>query len=176
MTKVAPSLLSADLSRLKEEIQKVESAGADFLHLDVMDGHFVPNLTFGPILVKACRKLTKMPLDVHLMIENPDKYIKNFADALKDPSGAPGNPINIISVQAEASKNLAKDLDAIKALGVKPAVVINPKTPVKKIESVLDKCYLVLVMSVNPGFEKQAFMSEVLPKVEELARLRKEKN
>jgi ribulose-phosphate 3-epimerase len=163
MVQVAPSLLSADLSKLEAEIKKVE--GADYLHLDVMDGHFVPNITFGPIVVKACRKLTKLPLDVHLMIENPHKYIKNFVEAGSD----------IVAIQAEASRELKADLEEIKKLGAKPAVVINPATPVKVIENVLDKVFLVLVMSVNPGFEKQAFMPEVLPKVEELAKLRKAK-
>jgi len=164
MTKVAPSILSADFSRLAEDIKKVEAAGADYLHLDVMDGHFVPNITFGPIMVKACRKLTKLPLDVHLMIENPDKYLKVFAEAGSD----------IISIQVESSHNLAADLAAIKALGAKPAVVINPKTGVDKIKACLKDVFMVLVMSVNPGFEKQSFMAEVLPKVEELRKIRKE--
>ncbi len=156
--KVAPSILSADFSRLGEEVQAVEKAGADMIHVDVMDGHFVPNITIGPLVVHSISKITKLPLDVHLMIENPDKYIEAFAKA-----GA-----NIISIHAEASKNLEKDLDLIKRCGAKPAVAINPKTGIKTIEKVLDKISMVLLMTVNPGFEGQKFIPEVLPKIKEL--------
>ncbi len=156
--KVAPSILSADFGKLGEEVAAVERAGADMIHVDVMDGHFVPNITIGPLVVSALSKVTKLPLDVHLMIENPDKYIEPFAKA-----GA-----GIISIHGEASKNLEKDLDLIKRSGAKPAVVINPGTAVKTIEKVLDKVVMVLLMSVNPGFEGQKFMPEVLSKIREL--------
>ena len=156
--KIAPSILSADFSRLGEQVDEVTKAGADYIHVDVMDGHFVPNITIGPLVVKALSKITKLPLDVHLMIENPEKYIEPFAKA-----GA-----NIISIHAEAAKQLEADLDLIKSCGVKPAVVINPKTPIKKIEKVLHSVSMVLFMSVNPGFEGQKFMPEVLLKIKEL--------
>jgi ribulose-phosphate 3-epimerase len=156
--KVAPSILSADFSRLGEEITSVERAGADMIHVDVMDGHFVPNITIGPLIVSALSKITKLPLDVHLMIENPDKYIEPFAKAGAD----------IISIHAEASKNLEKDLALISRHGAKPAVAINPKTGIKTIEKVLDKIVMVLLMTVNPGFEGQKFMPEVVSKIQEL--------
>jgi ribulose-phosphate 3-epimerase len=156
--KVAPSILSADFSRLGEEVQAVGKAGADMIHVDVMDGHFVPNITIGPLVVSSLSKITKLPLDVHLMIENPDKYIESFAKA-----GA-----TIISIHAEASKNLEKDLDLIKRCGAKPAVVINPKTGIRSIENILDKVSMILLMTVNPGFEGQKFIPEVLPKIKEL--------
>ena len=158
--KVAPSILSADFGRLGEEIKAVEKAGADMIHVDVMDGHFVPNITIGPLVVSALSKITKLPLDVHLMIDNPDRYIAPFAKA-----GA-----NIISIHAEASKDLEKDIEQIKSLGVKAAVVINPKTGIKAIEKVLDKVAMVLLMTVDPGFEGQKFMPDVLAKIKELKR------
>jgi ribulose-phosphate 3-epimerase len=156
--KIAPSILSADFSRLGEEVLAVGKAGADMIHVDVMDGHFVPNITIGPLVVSSLSKVTKLPLDVHLMIENPDKYIEVFAKA-----GA-----TIISIHAEASKNLEKDLALIERSGAKPAVVINPGTGLKAIEKILDKVSMILLMTVNPGFEGQKFMPEVLPKVKEL--------
>ena len=156
--KIAPSILSADFGRLSEEVKAVEKAGADMIHVDVMDGHFVPNITIGPLVVSALSKITKLPLDVHLMIDNPDRYIAPFAKA-----GA-----NILSIHAEASKDLEKDIELIKSLGVKAAVVINPKTGIRAIEKVLDKVAMVLLMTVNPGFEGQKFMSNVLPKIKEL--------
>lgn len=159
--KVAPSILSADFSRLGEEIKAVEAAGADMIHVDVMDGHFVPNITIGPLVVSAIAKATKLPLDVHLMIENPEKYIEPFAKA-----GA-----NIISIHAEAAKQLEADLDLIKSCGVKPAVVINPKTPASKIEKVLHLVSMVLLMTVNPGFEGQKFITDVLPKIAEVKKM-----
>jgi len=158
MVKIAPSILSADFSKLGEEIRKVEAAGADLIHIDVMDGHFVPNITIGPLVVKACRKITKLPLDVHLMIENPDRYIPDFARAGAD----------IITVQVEASRNLAEDIELIKQNNVKPGVVVNPVTPVESVYSVLNKIVMVLLMTVNPGFEAQKFMPEVLPKIRKL--------
>ena len=156
--KVAPSILSADFGRLGEEVKAVESAGADMIHVDVMDGHFVPNITIGPLVVSALSKITKLPLDVHLMIENPDKYIQPFAKA-----GA-----GIISIHAEASKDIENDIKQIEQLGVKPAVVLNPKSGIKMIEKVLDKVVMVLLMTVNPGFEGQKFMPEVVAKIKEL--------
>jgi ribulose-phosphate 3-epimerase len=156
--KIAPSILSADFGRLSEEVKAVEKAGADMIHVDVMDGHFVPNITIGPLVVSALSKITKLPLDVHLMIDNPDRYIAPFAKA-----GA-----NILSIHAEASKDLEKDIELIKSLGVKAAVVINPKTGIRAIEKVLDKVAMVLLMTVNPGFEGQKFMPDVLPKIKEL--------
>ena len=162
MIKIAPSILSADFSNLGEEIKKVEAAGADLIHIDVMDGHFVPNITVGPLIVKACRKITKLPLDVHLMIENPDRYIPDFARAGAD----------IITIQVEASKNLNEDIELIKRNNVKPGVVVNPVTSVESVYSVLDKIDMVLIMSVNPGFEAQKFMPEVLPKIRELKKTR----
>ncbi len=157
-TKVAPSILSADFSCLEAEIKKVEAAGADMIHVDVMDGHFVPNITVGPLVVKACRKITRLPLDVHLMIENPDHYIPDFARAGAD----------IITVQVEASKDLEADIELINQNDAKPGVVVNPGTPVDSIFHVLDKVCMVLLMTVNPGFEGQKFMPEVLPKIKQL--------
>jgi len=158
MVIVAPSILSADFGDLAEEIKKVEKAGAGMIHIDVMDGHFVPNITIGPLVVKAVRKCTKLPLDVHLMIENPDRYIPSFAEAGAD----------IITIHVEASKDLNKDIELIKASGAKPGVVVNPATPIESVFGVLDKIKMVLLMSVNPGFEGQTFMAEVLPKIRKL--------
>ncbi len=156
--KVAPSILSADFINLGAEIKKVGKAGADMIHIDVMDGHFVPNISIGPLVVKAARKATQLPLDVHLMIENPDRYIPDFAKAGAD----------IITIQAEASKNLDEDIELINQNNVKPGVVVNPDTPIDSIFHVLDKVVMVLIMSVNPGFEAQKFMPEVLPKIKKL--------
>ena len=156
---IAPSILSADFTKLGEEIRVVEQAGADFIHIDVMDGHFVPNITIGPLIVKAARRATKLPLDVHLMIANPDRYIPDFARAGAD----------FITIHAEASKNLDEDIELIKMNKVKPGVVVNPATPVESIFHVLDKVAMVLVMSVNPGFEGQKFMPEVLRKIKLLS-------
>ncbi|MBI5700854.1 ribulose-phosphate 3-epimerase [Candidatus Saganbacteria bacterium] len=158
MIKVAPSILSADFGFLKEEVAKVESAGADLIHIDVMDGHFVPNITIGPLVVKACKKITKLPLDVHLMIENPDRFIPVFAKAGAD----------IITIHAETSKDLDKDIELIRQNNVLPGVVVNPKTPIESIFHVLDKVAMVLIMSVNPGFEGQKFIPEALDKVKRL--------
>ena len=166
VTKVAPSILSADFRCLEDEIKKVEQAGADYIHIDVMDGHFVPNITIGPLIVKAAKKCTKLPLDVHLMIENPDKYIPDFAKAGAD----------LIAIQAEASKSIAEDLELINQNNAKPCVVVNPATPVETVFPVLEKVCMVLLMTVNPGFEGQKFMSEVLPKIKKLrAEIKKRK-
>ncbi|MDD5382358.1 MAG: ribulose-phosphate 3-epimerase [Candidatus Margulisbacteria bacterium] len=161
MVKIAPSILSADFGKLENEIRKVEAAGADLIHIDVMDGHFVPNITIGPLIVKACRRATKLPLDVHLMIENPDRYIPDFAKAGAD----------IITIHVEASKNLIEDIELIKRNNVKPGVVVNPATPIEKVFPVLDKVAMVLLMSVNPGFEGQKFMPAVLLKIKALQSL-----
>ncbi|MFA5840160.1 MAG: ribulose-phosphate 3-epimerase [Candidatus Margulisiibacteriota bacterium] len=158
---VAPSILSADFRNLEAEIRKVESAGADLIHIDVMDGHFVPNITIGALIVKAARKSTTLPLDVHLMIENPDRYVPDFAKAGAD----------IITIHVEASKCLAEDIELIRQNGCKPGVVVNPATPIEKVFPVLDKVSMVLIMSVNPGFEKQKFMPDVLDKIRTLRSL-----
>lgn len=161
MIKIAPSILSADFSRLGEEIRAAEKAGADMIHVDVMDGHFVPNITIGPLVVKAVKKVASIPLDVHLMIEDPDKYIKDFAE-----SGA-----DIITVHSEACVHLHRSIQNIKECGVKAAVSINPATPLQDIELILPYVDMVLLMSVNPGFGGQKFIPEVLPKITQLKSL-----
>lgn len=157
---IAPSILSADFSRLGEEIRAADQAGADWIHVDVMDGRFVPNITIGPLIVKAIRPVTQKPLDVHLMIVEPEKYVEDFATAGAD----------IISVHAEhnASPHLHRTLTQIKELGKQAGVVLNPSTPLELIEYVLDVCDLVLLMSVNPGFGGQSFIPAVAPKVRKL--------
>jgi ribulose-phosphate 3-epimerase len=159
--KIAPSILSADFCHLAEEIRKVEAAGAELIHIDVMDGHFVPNITVGPLVVKACRQATGLPLDVHLMIENPDRFIPDFARAGAD----------IITIHVETVKNLAADIELIRQNNVKPGVVVNPDTPVESVFHVLDKVDMVLLMSVNPGFAGQKFMPVVLGKIRELKKI-----
>jgi len=159
---IAPSLLSADFSRLGEEIRAVERAGADLLHLDVMDGHFVPNLTFGPMLVEAVRKLTDLPLDTHLMIENPDRYIPEFAESGSD----------IITIHIEACADARKSLEMIRDNGKKPGLTLNPDTPIEDVADYLGEIDLFLVMSVFPGFAGQSFMAEVLTKVEQAREIR----
>lgn len=158
MIKIAPSILSADFSRLGEDIQAVDRAGADYIHVDVMDGHFVPNITIGPLVVDALRKVTEKPLDVHLMIENPDLYIEAFAKAGAD----------IITVHQEAVPHLHRTIQLIKSLGKKAGVSLNPATPVETLDIILDELDLVLIMSVNPGFGGQAFIPSALDKIKAL--------
>ena len=152
---VAPSLLSADFMRLSDELQAIEAAGADLLHLDIMDGHFVPNITFGPGLVKAIRKATKLPLDVHLMIDNPELYIPRFIDAGAD----------FLTVHYEASTHLHRNIYAIKNLNVKAGISLNPHSPISFLEEVLGDADLVLLMSVNPGFGGQTFIDRTVDKI-----------
>ncbi|EST52696.1 ribulose-phosphate 3-epimerase [Brevibacillus panacihumi W25] len=161
MVKIAPSILSADFARLGEEIQDVERGGADWIHVDVMDGHFVPNITIGPLIVDAIRPVTKLPLDVHLMIEEPDRYIPQFAK-----SGA-----DWITVHQEACRHLHRTIHLIKEQGVKAGVVLNPATPLVTIESMLPDLDMVLLMTVNPGFGGQKFIPSVVAKIRELRRL-----
>ncbi len=163
--KISPSILSADFSILGDEIKNLEQAGADLIHIDVMDGHFVPNITMGPPIIKIIRKCTKLPFDVHLMISPVEKYIKAFADAGSD----------IITIHPEATDNLKRAVSTIKSLGKKAGVSLNPKTPISALMDVINDIDLILIMSVNPGFAGQSFMSEVLPKVTELRKMINEK-
>lgn len=163
---LAPSILAADLSNLSQQIRSVEMAGADWIHCDIMDGHFVPNLTFGPILVEAARKCTKLPIDVHLMIENPDKYLEDFKKAGAD----------IISVHFEEVKHLNRSVNKIKELGAKAGVVINPATPVNFLKDIAEYVDLVLIMSVNPGFGGQSFISNSERRIAEAVDLRNQTN
>jgi ribulose-phosphate 3-epimerase len=165
MVKIAPSILSADFSKLGEEILAVEKGGADYIHIDVMDGHFVPNITIGPLIVEAIRPITKLPLDVHLMIENPDQYIEAFAKAGAD----------YITVHVEASRHLHRTIQNIKSYGVKAGVVLNPATPVESIQHIIADIDMVLLMSVNPGFGGQKFIPEVLPKIRKVKEMAEQK-
>lgn len=166
MIKIAPSILAADFSKLAEEVIEVEKAGADLIHIDVMDGHFVPNITMGAIAVEALRPVTKLPLDVHLMIQNPDAYVEQFAKAGAD----------YITVHVEACPHLHRTLQLIRSTGAKSGVVLNPHTPVESILHVLDQVDMVLFMTVNPGFGGQKFIHSVLPKVKQLSTIIKEQN
>ena len=155
---VSPSILSADFARLGEEIATVEAAGADWVHIDVMDGHFVPNITMGPFIVATCRRITKLPLDVHLMIETPERYIEAFAKA-----GASG-----LTVHVETCPDIVGTLRQIKSLGCRAGAVLNPETPVGAIQPALREADLILVMSVHPGYSGQSFMPETIAKVSEV--------
>jgi len=160
MIKIAPSILSADFARLGDEVAAIDRGGADYIHVDVMDGHFVPNITIGPLVVEALKRVTDKPLDVHLMIENPDRYIPDFASAGAD----------IITVHQEAVPHLHRTVQLIKGLGKKAGVSLNPATPVATLEDILADLDLVLVMTVNPGFGGQSFIPSGLNKIEALRR------
>ena len=163
---ISPSILAGDFSQLGSEIKKLEIGGADMIHVDVMDGHFVPNLTIGPPVIKALRKYTKLPFDVHLMISPVHKYIKNFSDAGSD----------IITIHPEATENLKDSIDLIKNLGKKVGISLNPDTPIDKIVIYLNEINLVLVMTVYPGFGGQKFISKILDKIKNLKKIKDEKN
>lgn len=166
MKKLAPSILSADFTRLGDEIRAVEEAGADYIHIDVMDGHFVPNITIGPLVVEAIKNVSNLPLDVHLMISNPDRYIKDFIKA--------GS--NLLSVHAETCPHLQRTVNQIRELGVKPAAVLNPSTSLSMLEYILEEVDMVLLMTVNPGFGGQKFISSMIPKIKKLRKLIDEKH
>lgn len=161
MKYIAPSILSADFSKLGDEIRSVEKAGADWIHVDVMDGHFVPNITIGPLIVEAARRITSLPLDVHLMIENPDRYIEDFAKAGAD----------LISVQVEACIHLNRTIQMIKLLDLRAGVVLNPSTPLSAIEWILEDVDFVMIMSVNPGFGGQKFIPNSIDKIRSLRKM-----
>ncbi|MBT3386971.1 MAG: ribulose-phosphate 3-epimerase [Desulfobacula sp.] len=163
---IAPSILSADFTRLSDELTLVEKAGADWIHIDVMDGQFVPNITYGPIIVEACKRACNLVMDVHLMIETPDLIIPEFARAGAD----------YISVHQEACSHLHRSLQLIKSFGVKAGVALNPATPLSSIEWVIDQLDFVLIMSVNPGFGGQKFIESSVHKIKALSKLLKEKN
>ncbi|KMK96989.1 ribulose-phosphate 3-epimerase [Rossellomorea marisflavi] len=166
MMKIAPSILSADFSKLGEDIREVEAGGADYIHVDVMDGHFVPNITLGPPIVKAIRPITGLPLDVHLMISEPAKYVDAFVDAGAD----------YITVHVEADPHIHRTIQMIKNRGVKAGVVLNPGTPAELIKPVLADLDMVLLMTVNPGFGGQAFIPSVVTKIKEIRELADELN
>ncbi|MFC9538400.1 ribulose-phosphate 3-epimerase [Lysinibacillus sp. NPDC056959] len=166
MIQIAPSILAANFANLGEEVKEVEKAGAQLIHIDVMDGHFVPNISFGSIVLDAIRPLTDLPLDVHLMIENPDQYIEQFAKAGAD----------YITVHVEACRHLHRTIQLIRSFGVKPGVVLNPHTPIESIQHILEDIDMVLFMTVNPGFGGQKFIHSVVPKIEALAAIIKERN
>jgi len=166
MIQIAPSILAANFAKLGEEVKEVEKAGAQLIHIDVMGGPFVPNISFGSIVLDAIRPLTDLPLDVHLMIENPDQYIEQFAKAGAD----------YITVHVEACRHLHRTIQLIRSYGVKPGVVLNPHTPIESIQHILEDIDMVLFMTVNPGFGGQKFIHSVVPKIEALAAIIKERN
>jgi ribulose-phosphate 3-epimerase len=159
--KIAPSILSADFSRLADEVKAVEKAGADVIHVDVMDGHFVPNITIGPLVVQGLKKLTSLPLDVHLMIEHPERYLEDFVQAGGD----------WITIHAEVCPHLKRVIKKVRQLNVRPGIVLKPATPLKTLFPVLDDIDLVLIMSVNPGFGGQSFIPSTLKKIERLRKI-----
>ena len=166
MIKLAPSMLSADFAKLLEDVKKVEKAGCEYLHIDVMDGHFVPNITLGPGIVKSLRRDVNMVFDTHLMIENPDNYIKDFVDAGSD----------LIVVHVEACRHLHRTIQSIKSHNVKAGVALNPATPIESIKHVLEDVDMVLIMTVNPGFGGQSFIEGMIDKIKELKQIIDEKN
>lgn len=161
MAKIAPSLLSADFANLKDEIKKIENGGADYLHLDVMDGIYVPNITFGPPVIKKLRAVTNIPFDVHLMIDRPERYIKDFVDAGAD----------LITVHEEATIHLHRAIQEIKSHGIMAGVSLNPATPLENIEYILEDIDLVLIMTVNPGFGGQSFIESMKDKIKKLRKI-----
>jgi ribulose-phosphate 3-epimerase len=165
MKRIAPSILSADFSKLGEEMREVEACGADLIHCDVMDGHFVPNITIGPMVIKALSKVTKLPLDVHLMIEKPERYIKEFIEA--------GS--NMLTIHVEATTHLQRHIQHIKEQGVKAGVSLNPSTPLDALNYILGEADFVLIMTVNPGFGGQKFLRSMLPKIKQLRKMINEK-
>ncbi len=166
MAKIAPSLLSADFANLTEEIKKVENGGADYLHLDIMDGIFVPNITFGPPVIKSLKKVTNIPFDVHLMIDRPERFIKDFVDAGAD----------ILTVHQEASTHLHRTIQEIKSYGIKAGVSLNPSTPLNVLDYIIEDLDLILIMTVNPGFGGQSFIPAMVDKIKSLRKIIDDRN
>lgn len=166
MAKIAPSLLSADFANLTEEIKKVENGGADYLHLDIMDGIFVPNITFGPPVIKSLKKIANIPFDVHLMIDRPERFIKDFVDAGAD----------ILTVHQEASTHLHRTIQLIKSYGIKAGVSLNPSTPLNVLDYIIEDLDLILIMTVNPGFGGQSFIPAMVDKIKSLRKTINDRN